>query len=126
MKKIEKSPIVDLFSGELVRQFRCVVNQKHLKYKFERFQVVSLSFPSPSSFNSTITLDELIKIELRKENISDLDCEQCHRKSDFEKETFYYRLPNYLILHLARFKKGYFNNEKINTNVEFNEEILIS
>lgn len=84
MKKIEKSPIVDLFSGELARQFRCVTNQKHLKFKFERFQVVSLSFPSPSSY-MPITLEELMKIEIRRENISDLDCEDCHRKSDFGK-----------------------------------------
>lgn len=48
MRKIENSPIVNLFSGETIRQFRCMSNENHLKYKFERFQVMSLSFPCPS------------------------------------------------------------------------------
>ena len=55
------------------------------------------------------------------ENISGLMCEKCKKNTDFTKTTFLYTLPRYLILHLARFKQGYYSNEKINTVLQFDE-----
>ena len=52
-------------------------------------------------------------------------CEQCKKNTNFDKETSLYTLPNYLILHLSRFKQGYISNEKINTNVEFDEQLTL-
>lgn len=52
-------------------------------------------------------------------------CEQCKRKTDFEKKSYLYTLPNYLILHLSRFKQGYISNEKINTVVEYDEDLAL-
>ena len=132
MRKIESSPVINMFSAELIRQFEC--DQRHIKHKFERFQCLSLSFPTPkqtvssysySSSSSQVSLEELIKQELSAEPISDLLCEKCKRKKDFTKSTFLYTLPKYLILHLARFKKGYYSNEKINTIVEFDETLSL-
>lgn len=68
-----------------------------------------------------MSLKELIQEEMSPEPISDLICEKCKKKTDFTKSTFLYTLPKYLILHLARFKKGYYSSEKINTVVEYDE-----
>lgn len=41
------------------------------------------------------------------------------------KITNLYSVPNYLILHLSRFKQGRFSNEKINTIVEYEDTLTI-
>lgn len=48
-------------------------------------------------------------------------CEQCKKRTDFEKASYLYTAPNFMIIHLARFKQGNFTNEKINTTVEFKD-----
>lgn len=53
-------------------------------------------------------------------------CEKCRKKTEFVKSTFLYTLPKYLILHLARFKKGYYSSEKVNTIVEFDEYLSLT
>lgn len=75
MRKLESSPIIQLFSAELIRQFECP--SKHIKHKFERYQCLSLSFPTPAksvsysytSSQSEVSLMELIKKEMGPENI---------------------------------------------------------
>lgn len=46
------------------------------------------------------------------ETIDDLFCEQCKKKTRFEKQSIFYDTPTYLVIHLNRFVKGWYSNEK--------------
>jgi ubiquitin carboxyl-terminal hydrolase 2/21 len=43
----------------------------------------------------------------------------------FRKQALLYTVPRYLILHLSRFLKGYYNSEKNNREVSFEEYITV-
>ena len=59
------------------------------------------------------------------EIISDFFCESCNKKVDTTKRACLSKLPNMLIIHLQRivFNLDTFQNEKINTRLEFPMEL---
>lgn len=121
MQKIEKSKIIELFYGEILKKYVCPY--KHEKYSFERYSSISLPMaPRSSSYyysQDTLNLMDIISSYLEEEIIDDLICEKCKSKMRFRKFTYLYTLPKYLILHLSRFIKGYYDNEKNTRDIEF-------
>jgi ubiquitin C-terminal hydrolase len=63
----------------------------------------------------------MINYFLGEEIIEDLNCEQCKMKRNFKKESVLYSLPNFLILHISRFIKGYYESQKNSRQIIFDQ-----
>ena len=59
--------------------------------------------------------------------IEDYQCDGCKQKADVTKSTLIAKVPNYFIIHLQRICFNYekFENEKINSRLEFPQELNI-
>lgn len=129
MYKIENNKISGPFHGEILKKLTCPY--KHSKHSYQRFMDLSLSLPKKQSYYSPyssssskpLLLEDLIQNYLGKETIEDLQCEQCKGKRTFTKESVIYSAPKFLIVHLSRFAKGWYDNEKDSREVEFPEVI---
>jgi len=105
-----------MFYGEAFVTYTCP--QNHSKHKFERYLNLSLPFTPKANnysyysynYESSLKIEDMIKEYLADEVIDDLECENCKSKVRFRKTSCLYSTPKYLVLHLSRFKKGYYDN----------------
>ena len=104
LKYIEKnhSLVSQEFQGQLKTELIC---QKCLKIKerFEPFMYLSLSVPS----NSSTSVEECIQEFQNSDFLQGSNkwfCKNCAEYEETNKKTDIVRLPNYLIVHLKRFK----------------------
>lgn len=74
--------------------------------------------------NSKITLDDCLKLFTKSEELKDIQCEKCKKKTLFKKTLEIERLPKYLVLVLKRFKYILTNSIKINNVIKFPLEDL--
>ncbi len=115
------SIVVKLFYGEFIN----IVNCNSCNYNNENFEVFNtftLNFPD-SDENKTFELQDLISHTLKTEVIDTYHCEKCNG-NNCNKSNYIMKLPNYLIIHLNRFKKNSKNISKINNMVNFPIENL--
>ena len=81
------------------------------------------SFDKMSDINKNkedkISLDECLKLYTKMEELRDIQCEKCKKKTLFMKTLEIERLPRYLVLALKRFKYILTNSMKINNLISF-------
>ena len=71
-----------------------------------------------------ISLNDCLKLFTKEEDISDIMCEKCKKKTLFQKTLEIERLPQYLVIVLKRFKYILTNSIKIKTLIKFPLEDL--
>ena len=71
-----------------------------------------------------ITIDDCLKLFTKSEEIKDIHCEKCKKKTLFMKNLEIERLPTYLVIVLKRFKYILTNSIKINYLINFPLEDL--
>lgn len=91
--------------------------------------IINHSSVNSSSDNSknkieTLTIDDCLKLFTKKEEIKDIQCEKCQKKTLFMKTLEIERLPKYLVLVLKRFKYILTNIIKIQNIIKFPLENL--
>jgi len=79
---------------------------------------------SKNNNNKKITLDDCLKLFTKSEELRDIQCEKCKKKTLFKKTLEIERLPKYLVLVLKRFKYILTNLIKINNIIKFPLEDL--
>lgn len=120
MEKSDNSLVTRLFGGEIYTQLKCP--SSHTNYLFERVLNLSLAFPDDPQLNH---IQDLLTQNFEPETINDVTCQKCSTRVEMIKKSYIYNLPKVLILHLKRFKLGYFSNSKIRTGVLFDEILTI-
>lgn len=111
------SVIIDTFNGLLYNKIVCS-NCNQVEDVFEPYNTLSLDIPiEMESFDLKDCLQETLQ---KKESISTWNCEKC-KKDGCSKECCFWTIPNYLIIHLKRFRN---NGKKVNTHVKFPLEDL--
>ena len=71
-----------------------------------------------------ISLNDCLKLFTKEEDIGDIQCEKCKKKTLFQKTLEIERLPQYLVIVLKRFKYILTNSIKIKTLIKFPLEDL--
>jgi ubiquitin carboxyl-terminal hydrolase 8 len=110
--KRDKSPIVDMFQGQLRSELRCRQCQ-HGNVRFEPFMYLSLPIAATATATATATtttttLSDCLEAYLRKETLTGDNqwyCSQCQSHVDATKKTDLWIVPPILIIHLKRFKQ---------------------
>ena len=115
------SVIANLFYGEIINIIDCS-KCNYNNNVFELFNTLTLNFPECEP-NKNLNITELISHTLKTETIENYHCEGC-KSEGCNRKNYIMRLPNYLIVHLNRFKKTDKQIEKINNLVEFPIENL--
>ena len=71
-----------------------------------------------------ITIDDCFKLFTRKEELTDIFCEKCNKKTNFTKYLDIERIPKYLVIVLKRFKYTLMHLDKIEHLINFPTERL--
>ena len=71
-----------------------------------------------------VTIDDCFKLFTRKEELKDILCENCKKKTTFTKSLEIERIPKYLVLVLKRFKYTLMYMNKIECLINFPKEHL--
>ena len=66
-----------------------------------------------------ISIDDCFKLFTRKEELTDIFCEKCNKKTNFTKYLDIERIPKYLVLVLKRFKYTLMHMDKIEYLINF-------
>ena len=74
--------------------------------------------------NDKITIDDCFQLFTKKEELNDIYCEQCKKKTLFTKILEIERLPKYLVLVFKRFKFTAMYTKKIDKVINFPKEDL--
>ena len=110
------SPIKEMFGGTSFNSSRCM----ECGFMSGTFQIFTLlTVPIPDGFN--LTLADCLKEYSAKEVLlgdNQWRCERCDKLVDCERQVSLYDLPQYLVIHLGRFKSDMYGNQrKIHTKV---------
>jgi ubiquitin C-terminal hydrolase len=112
------SIITKLFVGQIFNRIEC--NKCNYKNNvFEIFNTLSLNFPEDSNNNKEYGIHELFANTLKTENVKSYKCEECKKSTSCTKTNYLINLPDYLIIHLNRFKTTDKKISKINNLVNF-------
>lgn len=114
----DKSPIVDIFQGQLRSQLTCS-ECGHLSVKFEPFMYLSLPITAECS-----TIQDCLQVYLAEEQLNGMNqwyCSKCKKHVDATKKTDLWILPPILIVHLKRFSCNDYGQlaSKNNRPIEF-------
>jgi hypothetical protein len=71
-----------------------------------------------------VTIDDCFKLFTKKEEIKDILCETCKKKTTFTKNLEIEKIPNYLVIVLKRFKYTLMYMDKIDCLINFPKEHL--
>jgi ubiquitin carboxyl-terminal hydrolase 8 len=106
--KRDKSPIVDIFQGQLRSELRCQTC-RHGNVRFEPFMYLSLPIVNADSgSNKKTTLSDCLQAYLQEETLTGDNqwyCSKCQTHVDATKKTDLWIVPPILIIHLKRFKQ---------------------
>ena len=97
----DKSPIVDIFQGQLRSELTCLRCKTHRSVRFEPFMYLSL----PVTEQCT-TIQDCLRVYLEEEQLKGVNqwyCGKCKQHCDATKKTDLWILPPILIVHLKRF-----------------------
>jgi ubiquitin C-terminal hydrolase len=117
------SIITKLFIGQILNKIEC----DKCNYKnnvFEIFNTLTLNFPEDTNNNKEYDIHDLLKNTFKTELIKSYKCEDCKKNTNCKKSNYLINLPDYLIIHLNRFKSSKKTTSKINNLVNFPIENL--
>ena len=99
------------------------INQNNLNIimKHNNFNTINVN---ENTQEDDITLDDCLKLFTKEEDLGDIQCEKCKKKTLFKKTLEIERLPKYLVLSLKRFKYILTNSIKIQNLITFPLENL--
>ena len=99
------------------------INQNNLNIimKHSSFDIIDENVKTKED---DISLDDCLKLFTKEEDLGDIQCEKCKKKTLFKKTLEIERLPKYLVLSLKRFKYILTNSVKIQNLVKFPLENL--
>lgn len=103
--------IIENFNGMYYNKITCqnCSNQENI---FEPYNILSIDIPT----NESVSVENCINNTLNKDElINTWTCDKC-KKNGCKKNTSIWNLPNYLIIHLKRFKN---NGQKNNQHISF-------
>lgn len=116
----ENSFILDLFAGQLKSTLQCLVCGNK-SVTFEIFWDVSLPLPAYKSYNSNVSLIEILNNFTQEEILDNREkpkCSKCKVEQRMAKSYWFQKLPKYLVLHLKRFQTTS-SYRKLSTEVQF-------
>jgi ubiquitin C-terminal hydrolase len=104
--------IIETFNGSNITNITCI-GCKNIETIFEPYNTISVDI---GSSNLITCLDDYF----RDEKVNSFNCSNCKvETNECNKETKLWTVPNYLIIHLKRFKQTLNGIEKNNNLVEF-------
>lgn len=109
LKAIPMSPINNIFMGQLHQRIQCQ-SCRHTSHSFPIFKDIILR---PEANTDYQYLYGLLNSFCCREVIDDYACEKCNQKDKAYKRTTFWRLPQVLIIVLARFDHMKKNNKQI-------------
>ena len=120
MRYHDNSHVIDVFGGETFIELKCT--NGHSKFTFERYMDLTLSFPKDRQQND---LKTFLRNYFKEEQVEGVECEECKKKTKFNRKVLLYSLPNVLVLHLNRFQQGYYSNMKIRSGINYDDTITL-
>ena len=111
-----------IFEGETCQRLKCKnPNCENVNKKKENIYYLSLDIKNCNN------LYDCLNKYISEENIEDYICDKCKNKITHVKTILLENLPNILIIHLKRISFNYesFQNEKINSRIEFENKLNI-
>ncbi|XP_054751907.2 ubiquitin carboxyl-terminal hydrolase 8-like [Lytechinus pictus] len=121
--KLNRSIIVSLFQGQFKSTVQCL-SCNNISVKFEAFMYLSLPIPS----NSRCTLNDCLQRFSQPEKLAGdnaTHCTRCKGKRNSKKTILIWKLPNILLIHLKRFYYEGMWRQKLQTNVDFPNELTV-
>jgi len=115
MYKTEYSEILNIFYGISVTQIKSMETDEVLSINSEPFSILTLSIPEK---NKEISIFECLDIYVKDEEMKGDNAwfnDKTNKKEDINKNTFFWNLPNVLIIELKRFNNY---NKKIHTIID--------
>jgi len=115
----ESSPIYDFFGGQTMSRLRCKTCN-FVSTTWEFFSSISVEIPHSGS----ATLDQCLAQFCRDEGLRGEEswkCPHCNVTREATKKITFTRLPQYLIVHLKRFRKDDYGRDarKVHTVIDF-------
>jgi ubiquitin carboxyl-terminal hydrolase 8 len=115
----EHSPIYDLFGGQTMSRLRCRTCA-FVSTTWEFFSSVSVEIPH----NTPATLDQCLAQFCRDEGLRGEEswkCPRCNVTREATKQITFTRLPQYLVIHLKRFRNDDYGRvaRKVHTVIDF-------
>lgn len=115
----ENSPIYDLFGGQTMSRLRCRTCG-FVSTTWEFFSSVSVEIPH----NTSATLDQCLAQFCRDEGLrgeESWNCPRCKVTREATKQITFTRLPQYLVIHLKRFRNDDYGRvaRKLHTVIDF-------
>ena len=89
------------------------------KYLILNHHSINDNYDNNDDFNTKIPLIECLKLFTNEEELKDIQCENCKKKTIFKKSYQIERLPPYLVLVLKRFKYTKMYTKKIESLITF-------
>ena len=113
--------VVSLFHGQLKSVVTCS-KCRYVSKAFDAFMYLSVPVASSGSTTLASCLSGSLGVEEVKKD-SDWYCGQCKKHQPFKKEVSIWRLPQYLIVHLKRFRYSVYGtiSSKLGTAIDFPE-----
>ena len=94
------------------------IDKKNFSLTINHSTVSTISYKSKTSID-TITIDDCLQLFTKQEEMKDIQCEKCKKKTLFKKHLEIEKLPRYLVIVLKRFKYNLTNSMKIQNLVKF-------
>ena len=94
------------------------IDKNNFSFMVEHSTVNTISNISKTNINN-ITIDDCLKLFTKQEEMKDIQCEKCKKKTLFMKHLEIEKLPRYLVLVLKRFKYNLTNSIKIQSLIKF-------
>ena len=94
------------------------IDKKNFSLTINHSTVSTISYKIKSKLDS-ITIDDCLKLFTKQEEMKDIQCEKCKKKTLFKKNLEIEKLPRYLVIVLKRFKYNLTNSTKIQNLVKF-------
>lgn len=98
----DNSPLKDIFYGQQIMQILCGTCG-HISHNYETMFMLPLALPDTSAHSTVLSLDDIIRDNMKPECMPDWACEKCKISKNCTKSTKIWKLPDVLVLSIKRF-----------------------